>query len=920
MRQRAMVGPAVLWLVLLGALASPGCSTPTPGVTTPPVEPEVEAPGTLLVDESLPAPAARAAGPEALGRPVFQAGHSGSVRSLDISPDGRLALVATYGGEVSVLDFETGDVRASRRMWVQSGALRAPHFDPTGTRVLLHGNGVPYATSLFVWDLLTDTLVPGETGDLYYLPAAHMSPDGALVVSLEPPGLAVRDAATLEVRRALVPRNERGQLLVPTEAWVSPSMARFIAARVQREEPDASQRTTIIVPSAPRLGLYDAAGELVDTLVPAQPSPSAPTGPGGEQPASGTSSAGMGFRGLAFRPTGGLLMTLTDAGDVQLRDPLTGALRHTVDLPGTRARTAHWLRSGERLLVWDTQRADPRVAMVHFVDPASGAVVATVETGWPLESTRGPDGETLVYSLSRLSAFDLNGQPRPHPLAPFVQAREYGFEPMYVTPAGDRMIYVDEGAIHLVDLRRGEQVAERVTRPGPESVWGALFVPGEGVLVTNRYRGVLYRPSGVRRVDCAMAGAELRGEGRTLRVHSAVGDCALVGDAAAPAAEAQEEPQAVRDARGMVYQLSANESVGLGEEDDETVAVWDMTTGRRRMRVPVSARSGEACPDCPASYTFSPDGSRLAVHGPGLPVTNFDTRNGRRVSRLTSAGRGVDWLEWSPDGSSLAVFWTPLESDEPPEGPSDDAAEPPPRPWWRMTLYDGRGRELVSVDQDPELGREPFAVFEPQRAIVVFGDEVRVVDLRTRAVWSLRAEHPIDGAVFHGSVLHLTLRVGADSASVTQALYAAGAATPYFQSEGSGDFTSDARFLFRCREGELQRLRVEDLAQVSFGACTAERYYPRADGRFVAMPQGDHLRIVREDGASVRLGALTNAPVVVAYVVDEATGRFTAYGVDPDTDRIRYRQAGPGTTAPVVPLSEATDAQDAQVLQRFLEL
>ncbi|MCA9536776.1 MAG: hypothetical protein KC593_24005, partial [Myxococcales bacterium] len=91
------------------ACAGLGCGSAAPVVTTP--VPEAEEPGSLLVAEPLPAPIAREHGPAAVGTPLFQVGHQESIQAMDISPDGRLALVAGFDGTVSVLDFETGVTR-----------------------------------------------------------------------------------------------------------------------------------------------------------------------------------------------------------------------------------------------------------------------------------------------------------------------------------------------------------------------------------------------------------------------------------------------------------------------------------------------------------------------------------------------------------------------------------------------------------------------------------------------------------------------------------------------------------------------------------------------------------------------------------------------------------------------------------------
>jgi hypothetical protein len=151
-------------------------------------------------------------------------------------------------------------------------------------------------------------------------------------------------------------------------------------------------------------------------------------------------------------------------------------------------------------------------------------------------------------------------------------------------------------------------------------------------------------------------------------------------------------------------------------------------------------------------------------------------------------------------------------------------------------------------------------------------------------------------------------------------VYALGATQPHFQMKDTATFTADARWVFRCQAGELERVHVPDEARTSFGACIATSLLPSDDGRYVAQPMGDHLRVVREDGLAVRLAALGAGADLVAYAVDEATGRYVAFNATGGDELLRYRQPGPATTAALVPLGAAASAADPQLLQRFFGL
>ncbi|MCA9536322.1 MAG: hypothetical protein KC593_21705, partial [Myxococcales bacterium] len=551
-----------------------GCGSAAPVVTTP--VPEPEEPGSLLVAEPLPAPIVRERGPAAVGTPLFQVGHQESIQAMDISPDGRLALVAGFDGTVSVLDFETGVTRASRRMWVSyyRGGLTPVRFDASGTRVLLNGSGPPYRDTLVVWDLLTDTLQPGLAVGDEGVVSATFSSDGAWVVGLAGPLLQVRRAADLVTRSTHLLFRENRQPLLPNQLWLSPSSERIVAAHdAIFEQVDIGQgRPQLLQRPVPALHLYDPDGTHVARLTPGEIAESADDVP--EEPA-----APAGFRQIGFRPSGGMLMTLTGAGAVELRHPLTGAQLHTVALPGP-AVDAQWSRAGELLLVREGDGSPD----VHFVDPATGAVTATVEAAWPLESLRDTDGSLLLYSLRSLQAFSATGEERPHPLHAQL-AGESRLDLFRVTPDGGRALYLRDGVLHFADLRGGTELAQRPLTQGPPSVWGALWVPNVGVIMTTRYRGVLFRPGAATPVHCAAAGAQLRGEGRTLRVHSSMGECAL-DDMSEPAS-----PELAYDRRRLVYATSTDRSTQVSSLDDGSVVVEDAGTGRMRMRVAPDVRT-----------------------------------------------------------------------------------------------------------------------------------------------------------------------------------------------------------------------------------------------------------------------------------------------------------------------------------------
>jgi serine/threonine protein kinase/WD40 repeat protein len=86
----------------------------------------------------------------------------------------------------------------------------------------------------------------------------------------------------------------------------------------------------------------------------------------------------------------------------------------------------------------------------------------------------------------------------------------------------------------------------------------------------------------------------------------------------------------------------------LAVEQDRTVVLFDLTTGRETRRWPV--------PGPAHSFTFAPDSRRLAVGWKRSAVASvYDSADGSLIAELP-VGPGVDTMvDWHPDGNRLAV-------------------------------------------------------------------------------------------------------------------------------------------------------------------------------------------------------------------------------------------------------------------------
>jgi Tol biopolymer transport system component len=177
----------------------------------------------------------------------------------------------------------------------------------------------------------------------------------------------------------------------------------------------------------------------------------------------------------------------------------------------------------------------------------------------------------------------------------------------------------------------------------------------------------------------------------------------------------------------------------------------DLRAPRIVIPVPSSASFIGSCP------VWAPDGRRLATVAPGRGVLIADPRGPTRLVELEVYGLvegGVD-LEWSPDGSQLAI----LVSSSPSE-----------QELWLVVRQGGVARRLSEFASDP--GGGAMAWTEDGRSLVVAGGEccgkrppyVQLVDVSTGSGRELQLP-----AAWDGSTIMQILSIGDDRFVVMRA-------------------------------------------------------------------------------------------------------------------------------------------------------
>jgi WD40 repeat protein len=524
--------------------------------------------------------------------------------ALALSPDGKRLAASGAEGIVRIWDVATGEELLA--LPKHPNPLSCLCFSPDGSRLATNFG----RRTIKVWDVRTGQLLLTLPHEFLLDTAVCFSPDNQTVATAGP-AMPVRlwDARTGELTRVMPDAPPKtvvtrlsfspdGQLLAVVEGG---GAVRVRDARTGKE--------LSALPRPPN------AGPLV---------------------------------GLCFSPDGRRLATTWEKGAVRLSDPLTGREEPAAADHPSSPEAVCFSPDGRFLATGAADRT------VRIRDGRTGQPIRTLQghTGAVRGLAFSADGRSLV-SAAR-DGFKVWDPAEDQEVR--ILGTGGGDGDLRFSPDGRRLGVVQDGTVHLWDVRTGSRLPPLAAQHGP--VLGMGFT-ATGLRVV---RSSTVRVVTVQDVETGQPPQPLGGEVKTVGPYSFSPDGRLLAtifykEVRLWDADTGQVLRTLRGPRAGIRCVAFSPDarfLAAGCIQEGNVHVWDVRTGDERFVL--TGPNGRV-----HGVAFHPDGNRLAAIAADGTIRMWDLRTGEEVDVRTGEtdeqARNDGCLCWSPDGERLAGLW-----------------------------------------------------------------------------------------------------------------------------------------------------------------------------------------------------------------------------------------------------------------------